>query len=243
MDLPDDDRAIDRFVAGMPVDRDELSRAVSARAVDATIVVEALLRGLAHESADVRARTTKRVAELVELPPRLEARLRQLALTDAIRRVREGAVAALGAHEIDVVEDSVAVKVRRAPRFAALRLVPRTMRGAVHGTQPVEVVLVFRARDREQAPGLRGKLVREGEELRIELERLPEAYVGQLLAVFARIGESADETQIAVAHSPVSPAGEASLPVAPGLGTVEQIAALLDTAIDVAVVEPDDDDG
>ncbi|HEX4345447.1 MAG TPA: hypothetical protein VHZ31_07795 [Solirubrobacteraceae bacterium] len=241
MDSPDEDRAIDRFVAGMPVDLDELSRAVSARAVDATIVVEALLRGLAHESADVRARTTKRAGELVELPPRLEARLRQLALADAIRRVREGAVAALGAHDID--HDSAAVKVRRVPRFAALRLVPRTMPGAVQGTELVEVVLQFRARDREQAPGLRGKLVREGGELRIELERLPEAYVGQRLAVFARIGDSKDETQVAVANEPVSPTGDASLPVAPGLGSVEQITALLDTAFDVAVVEPGGDDG
>lgn len=241
MESPDDDRAIDRYVAGMPVDANELSRAVTGRAIDATIVVEALLRGLAHESADVRARTTKRVAELVELPPRLEARLRQVALADAIDRVREGAAAALQAHGEDAVDDTGAVTVRRASRFASLRLVPRAMRGAVRDTQAVVVVLRFRGRDQEDAPGLRASLLQEGEQLRIALERLPEAYAGQRLAVFVRSGEAQDETQIAVADEPVSPTGEASLPVAPGLGTAEQIAALLATGFDVAVVEPDDD--
>ncbi len=132
MDSTDGDRAIDRFVAGLPVDGDELSLAVSARAVDAKIVVDALLCGLENDSPVARLHAAKRVARMIELAPRLEVRLRQLAATDGDRRVRARASAVLRAHARPVPgeEGDVTQASARLRSLPSLWLRPAITRGS-----------------------------------------------------------------------------------------------------------------
>lgn len=250
MDSTDRDRAVDRFVAGLDVDDEELATAVAARAVDATIVIEALLLGLQDDSPVVRIRSAKRVGRLIELPSRLEARLRQLAVSDADRRVRDGADAALHAHgkSLDGSRDPAQVATRRGSRvpaevaagrvsasrlgFPLLWFKPRITRGrpAVRGPQERRVILTFFARDRAEIPAMRVQLIAEGGALHLELIRVPEAYVGCRLAVVAHDAATGSTREMAVATEPVDDAGFASMPITPGIGTDEAIARALSTS-------------
>src|SRR3954463_13197420 len=97
----DDDRAIDRFVAGAPVDADALAMAITAKATDRAVVVEALLKNLASDEAIVRVRAAERVARMPDVAPAVAARLRELAVNDAHPGAREACAAALRAHRED----------------------------------------------------------------------------------------------------------------------------------------------
>ena len=64
MSSQDDIRAIDRFVAGLPVDHEELATALAARAIDRAIVVDAMLFALESDEDAVRLRAAKRSARM-----------------------------------------------------------------------------------------------------------------------------------------------------------------------------------
>jgi len=230
MGSADRDPAIDRFVASLPVDEDELATAVAAKAVDATIVVEALLRGLEDESPVIRARAARRVELMVEVPPRLEARLRLLADADADRRTREAAAAALRAHRPRVADEPHPDAPRRPlPRLWLARVTTRGVgpaRGAEAPAKP-RVLLSFVSRDREEAPGVRGRIVEEGDELRLDLSGLPKTLVGHRLQAMAYVTGSSTASVLAIAETPVSETGAVSMPVDPDV--YERVARRLAT--------------
>jgi hypothetical protein len=219
MDRADRDHALDRFVAGLPVDEEELSTAVAASAVDAAIVVDALLRGLEDESPVIRARAAHRVERMIDIAPRLEARLRQLAADDDDVRTRERAAAALRAHALAVPGEAGAAPDapgrRPLPRLW-LKLVTTRGVGPVRGTKPGElrVLFSFLALDRTETPAARGRIIEQDDELRMDLVGLPESFVGHRLQVFAYVSGSSLATMFGIAETPVSESGSVSMPIA-----------------------------
>lgn len=241
MDSADRDRALHRFVAGLPVDEDALADAVAARAVKATIVVNAMLLGLEDDAPVVRMRAARRVAELVELPPRLAARLRQLGATDADLRVREAAEAALRAHEPEREPKPEPTRTIARLGFASLWFVPLARRGSVRGTirgtpATPQVVLEFRARDRADGPSVHGVLIAQDTQLRLELKRLPEPFHGRRVAVFVPDEQSEQGTQIGVASNPVDETGFVSIDLVAENQTAEDIAELLTGEFEIVPV-------
>jgi hypothetical protein len=245
MDSADRDRALDRFVAGLPVGEAELAEAVAARAVDATIVVNALLRGLNDEAAIVRLRSSRRVAKMAELPPRLAVELRRLAAADTDRRVRAAAETALVAHEAadepehDLTYISRLVEAARRLGLGSLWVTPRRVRGqlAIQGSGARRIILTFYALDRAEAPATRVQLIAQDGAMRLELARVPQAFVGSRLAVIAHAGETQAATAVAVSTEPVDDAGFVTIAIPPALGTPEQIAQSLATELEIVVVD------
>lgn len=239
MDWPDRDRALDRFVAGMPVDEDDLADAVAARTVDVALIVDALLLGLDDDAAEIRLRAAERIARLVALPPRLQARLHRLAATDTNRHVRAAAEATLLAHEpqVDPKPPGRAEALRAA--LASIWLVPRATRGAsVWGTSgAAHVVREFRAQDRAEGPSVHGALIEQDLRLRLELKRLPEQFRGRRLAL--RVPGDADgpERELGTAAMLTDETGFVSIDIVAGDRTVEDIAELLSSAFEIVIVE------
>lgn len=244
MDSTDRERALDRFVVGLPVDEGDLVDAVAARAVDAALVVDALLIGLGDSGSAVRMRTAMRIEMLSVLPSRLEARLRQLAASDPSRGVRDAAEAALLAHQdslegVDLTYISRLVEAARRLGLGSLWVRPRRVRGqvAIEGPPSRRIVLTFYARDRAEAPATRVQLIAEDGAMRLELTGVPPAFVGSRLAVIAHDGETQAATAMAVSTQPVDDAGYVTIAIPPALGTEEQIARALATELELVVVD------
>jgi hypothetical protein len=132
-----DDRILQRFVAGLPVDGDALARAVAMRATERSIVVDALLRSLQDDEPAVRLRIAERAAELTDLAPEVAAALIRQAAVDEDERVRAACADALHAHGLaapgDPGEAEAAAVARRGLRFPALRLFALTARSGDGG--------------------------------------------------------------------------------------------------------------
>lgn len=94
----DDERALQRYVAGLDVDEDDLVPAVTARAVDRSIVADALIDALSAPESTVRLRAAERAARMAEPVPRVVAALTLAASTDVDLRVRAAAEHALRTH-------------------------------------------------------------------------------------------------------------------------------------------------
>ncbi|MBJ7330452.1 MAG: hypothetical protein JHC95_11190 [Solirubrobacteraceae bacterium] len=120
MSADDADRALQREVAGIPVQADVLASAITRRAFDRTVVVEALLMGLDDPDALTRAEVAHRAARLVDLDPRVSARLTVMTGQDDDARVREAAADTLRAHGLPVPGEAAADT--GAPRAAPSRL-------------------------------------------------------------------------------------------------------------------------
>src|SRR5690349_12283817 len=138
MSADDDRRALQRFVAGVDVEADALATAITAQALDHVIVDEALLHGLSSADAVVRRRTARRITRMVDVGDAVAERLAILAGTDPDEPTREGATAALRAHD-RLPEADVRPERRRLRRLAALSFVPAQLRstGGV-GFKPAE---------------------------------------------------------------------------------------------------------
>lgn len=128
----EDDRILQRFVAGLPVAEDELARAVAMRATERSIVVDALLRGLEDDEPAARLRIAERAGELTALAPEIAAALVRQAAIDDDARVRAACADALHAHGLAAPGDpaETAMATRRGLRFPALRLFAVTARSA-----------------------------------------------------------------------------------------------------------------
>lgn len=245
MDSADRDRALDRFVAGMRVDEDDLADAVAARAVDVALIVDALLLGLNNDAAEIRLRAAKRIARLVALPPRLEERLHDLAAKDPNRHVRAAAEAALLAHEDSVEREfdpthiGRPVELARRLGFASLWVRPRRVRGQapIQGPQSRRIVATFFPRDPTAAPAMRVQLIAEDGAMRLELTRVPDAYIGLRLAVVAHDVTTKTAADVAVATGLVDDVGWVSIAIPPSFGTEEEIARALATQLEFVVVD------
>lgn len=217
MTSDEDRRAIDRFIAGAPVRSDALANAIAAKAVDRSIVVEALLEGLHDAEPVVRRRTALRIGRMPEADARLAARLTVLAGSDDDAACREASAAALRAHGLAVPGE--AAQPARAPRrFARPSLLLRAwaVRSAAGG-------LEVAARYVEDAPNLDAHLLEASRgEARLELQGLPADFAGTRPVLRARV---------APAPRPLTPVGRAAIPVSAD-GRVTISIPLDDTSFD-----------
>ena len=231
MSRDEERRALERFVAGLPVDADALATAITTKAVDRAIVVEALLNGLAHPEPAVRRRAARRIASMRDLDERVAARLAVLVETDEDERSREAIAAALRKHRLEVPGEAAAKPPARAP-LALLRLKPSRTRSS--RAQP-GIALV--AAPRKDAPEFLARVHDEGEgRLRFELTDLPEPFEGTRPVLRARTEPGAGE---------LTPIARASTPVTDGAVTIiarlERPPADVDTWLDHGVDVVGDD--
>lgn len=172
MSSEEDRRALERFVAGLPVEADALAHGITARAVERSIVVEAVVNGLSDADPVARRRLAQRTARMPELDPRIASRLAVLAGVDDDEQVREASAEALRVHGLELPSEPAAGTAgARLPRDLVLRLRVSFVRS--------EAPPVVRAEDPDEAPGLLGRLHLEATgAARLELTRLPPAFVG-----------------------------------------------------------------
>lgn len=240
MDSPADrDRVFERYVAGLDVSEDELARASVGRALDTTVVVAALLRGLNDESAGVRTRAAERAAEMHDLAPALHERLETLALTDRSRRARAGAAAALRAHGLPVPGD----RAEQPPTAGiveriAMLLGPATCRPARVVRGPAQRYdLTFEARDRSEAPDLRGQLIGLRDSARIDLAGLPEGFVTHRVVLLMRADPAAESMPVAESVEPVGADRAVSIPVPLAGRDPKEILALLERDLELIAID------
>jgi hypothetical protein len=218
MSSDDGRRVLDRFVAGLPVGADELAEAITAVALERSVVVQAIVRGLTDASPLVRLRMARRVGEMAEVDAVIVAQLRVAVVQDDDVRVRETCAAAMRAHAVAVPGEPPPGEPRgergtRARAGLALRLM---LAGQTRGDE-ARVRIVPRWRD--DAEGLSGRCYLAGPGApRIELESLPTAWVGSLPGLRADRPD-AGPAVLGTAASPVGADGRVSIPLQPPAGS------------------------
>jgi hypothetical protein len=236
MSTEDDRRALEAYVAGVPVDPAVLARAVTARAIDRTIVVEALLRGLHRDEPLLRRRMATRIARMPHLDERVAARLKVLAGLDDDLEVREAAAEALRRHRVPVPGDPVPREraPARRPFLVALGLRALVVRSAV---APITV----QARYSEDAPDLTGRVMDDGHGgAVVQLAGLPEAFTGTRPVLRARRDPLPHPlAEIARASNPVSPDGRLTVAVPASVATFDELTGWMAAGTDLVV--PDED--
>jgi hypothetical protein len=242
MTSDDDKRALDRFVAGLDVGEDALASAVTARAVDRTIVIEALLKALASPQADIRRRAAQRVARMADVAPRVQAELTLIAATDPDERVSEACAAALRAHVL-LEQDAASAAPRSdhepaspplVERFlASLMLRPMIMRSA---RQPLVLLL---PRNRAELPEMRGTLMDADDgAVLVVLSALPPQFAATHPTLRVRRDADSDAfTAIATATEPVSADGAATIRIGPEVGPADEVRRWFGREIELVVTD------
>ena len=241
MTADDETRALERYVAGLDVDEQALAAAVTGRAVDRTIVVEALLTALASPHTGVRRRAAQRVARMADIAPRVAAELTVIAATDPDEGARDACVAALQAHTLPVpgaTQPAGAARSGREPAapslgerlLASLVLRPMIMRSAQAAVHLV-------AHDRADLAGMYGTLKEDDDgTLIVELRGLPPEFAGTRPTVrVRRDANAAAFTAIATAAEPVSADGQVTVRIGPDAGPVGDVRRCFDRAIELVV--------
>lgn len=220
MSTNDDRRAIERFVAGLPVDASDLATAITARAVDRTIVIQALLNGLSSPEPVVRLRAAERVAEMPDVAPPVAARLALIAATDEDRRAREASAAALRAHGL-AVPDEADPPPKRWSFGLPLHL-------AVSFARDPEAEIEITA-ESLAARDLHGLLRRDAAgAVWLDLAQLPEELIATRPTLRVRKdGPEARLVPLARAETPVSAGGDVTIRVPPAVGTFDAVAGWL----------------
>jgi hypothetical protein len=233
MSSDDERHALDRFVAGLPVDGDALARAVTARAAERTIVIDALLKALIAPEPVVRHRVARRAARMAELDPRLRDALTVAAAQDADDLVRAACAETLRGHGLPVPGE-VAVAPRR-PWLARLELkVLVPARGTSAPASAVKIMLAYK----KDAPGFAATLREDGPGgLRAELHGLPPAFAGTRPALRAATEKGLPLTVIAEAVEPVSDAGDVAISIPAAAGSFDDVARLLRNQADLVVID------
>jgi hypothetical protein len=235
----DDKRALERFVAGLDVDDDALATAITARAVDRTIVVEALLTALTSPHAAVRRRAAERIARMRDVAPRLAAELTLLAATDPDERAREAGAVALQAHGLLVPDATPPQRgsPERAPSFGERLLAFMWLRPmTVRSTQPGLVLL---PRIRANAPSMRATLtVDDDGRSMLALSGLPAMFAATRPTVLVRRDPDADAyTEIGTALEPVSADGSATIRIEPEVGPADEVRRWLERDVQLVVID------
>jgi hypothetical protein len=204
MSTDDDRRALDRFVAGLDVDPEELAVALTSRAVDRAMANQVLLRNLADPDPIVRARMAERIVQMSDLDPRVAAELRLLVERDEDAEVRSACKDALHAHDQLELSGGSPPRTPTRPWLHVLRL------AAVRSRAPQELIELEPAREHE-APELEAEIYVDAGAVRVELSHLPGEFAGTrpILRVAAEAG--APVATLATAQAPVSAAGDVTL--------------------------------
>ena len=230
MSTEDDRAAIERFVAGAPVEADALAAAITAKAVDRTVVVEALLKGLGDPDPVIRLRTAFRIARMPEVDLRVTATLTLTAASDADAGCRDAASAALRRHELPVpgerAEDA-GTSARARPRLLLRAWAVRSAAGGVD----------LAARYREHAPNLDAQLLEApGGHARVELRGLPPAFAGTRPLLRARVVPAPEPlTPVGRAAHPVSADGEVTIEIPLEGASLDELADWLTAGADLTV--------
>jgi hypothetical protein len=234
MSREDDRRATDRFVAGLPVEPDALTEAITARAVDRTVVIEALLSGLADGAAAVRRRTATRIGRMPDVDPEVAARLTVIAGTDGDADVQAEAVAALRTHGLPVPGDRApTAEQHRAPRRSFMSVLLLRASVARSGDFPVEI----QARYDPDAPEIEVTSVREAPaELRLDLTGLPPTLAGTEPVLRGRVVPApAPLTALGTATGPVSDDGRVTIRVPLEVTSIAEVTSRLLREADLAL--------
>jgi HEAT repeat protein len=209
-------RAIDRLIAGLEVDTDDLATAIASRAMERSAVVDAVVRALDSGEPTVRLRAVERIGRMPDLAPRLEAALRRVALDDEDARVRAAGALALRRHAAEHPGGSggAADAPRRVLAAIALHLLT---------TRSGTTAVVLRAKYSEDAPNLVAELVAEGEDpVRLSVRGLPEPLIGTRPELHVLTNRDARElTAVGAASMPVSTTGEVTIEIVGGVSLDE----------------------
>ena len=221
MSPTDDDRVLQRYVAGLPVDEAALAAAVTGRAVEATIVTEAMLAALESPESTVRLRAAERAARMAVLAPRISRALARAVTGDVDLRVRAAAADALRGHALDVPGEVAQPEPvpRSSPAWTGLRLLFRRvqMRGATTMLVPL---------DRDDAPA-RGLAVLGQDGLwGIALSGLPAAFAGARVTL-RMLDDAGQVTVQATAAERVSEDGVVMIVIPRAAGTPGEIERLM----------------
>lgn len=224
MSTEDDRRAIERFVAGAPVDAATLATAITARAVDREIVVEALLKGLASPEAVVRRRAAERAARLPDLAPRVAARLEVLAVHDEDGRTREASAIALRTHAGD--DPAAREPEPQRPRFV-LGLKVATLRSTgLQGIVPSPLT---------SAPDLRVTIREEDGDIWLDLTGLPAAFAGTRPILRVARDPGSGPREVAQAEAPVSPDGTGRIRIPRETASLDELLAWMSNRAQLVV--------
>jgi hypothetical protein len=206
MSEDDDRRALERYVAGLPVDPDALAHAVAARAVERAIVVEALEKGLAAPDPATRLSIALRLRGMHELDPALAARLAVMTDQDDDERVRSAATETLREHGIAMPAGQTSTPPQVPIPILRFVLGLRLLR-----VMDDDAPIAFEALFGDDAPDLAGELLADGpDRSRIELRGLPPAFIGTRPVLrAARDGDMLEP--VAAADAPVAPDGSVIL--------------------------------
>lgn len=229
MSSEDDERTIERFIAGVRVDETDLAAAAAGRAVDRTIVVEALVRGLVHPEAAIRLLTAQRLARMANIGEVLVGRLTYAAGSDPDLRVRAAADAALRVHRVTGDEPA-----RHGARHAgSIRVALGFRPAAFRGTR---AAVRLHADDRIEAPDAWARIVAEGDLVRVVLTGLPAGFATTRPAI--RItGEDGKRIDVATAAQPVTADGSLTIHVAAAAGTRDALARVLATGFELVILD------
>jgi hypothetical protein len=232
MSEDEDRRAIDRLVAGLPVEPDALATAITGKAVDRTVVVEALLKGLDDPEAVVRRRTARRVGRMADVAPRLAARLTVLAGSDEDDRSREASAAALRAHGLPVPGEPERDGPKSASAFPVA--VGLLLRASV--SRSVRHRFALAPLYTTDAPQLEVKVHEEHGELRLELSGLPPAFVATRPVLRARVAPAPEPLKpIGHAVGPVSAEGRVTIRVPLEGASLDDLTDWLTSGADLVV--------
>jgi hypothetical protein len=234
MSSEEDRKALQRFVAGAPVEADALAQAITARAVDRAVVVEALMKGLDAPEAATRRRVAQRIARMSGLDERVGARLGVLAGTDDDERVRAAASATLQAHGLPVPgQPGTGAK---PPRTSPARLAFLALRvGISRGDGSVALT----AAD-QPVSGFTAELAGDGQGgASLRLRGLPCAFVGHRPVLRAALERNGPRFPVAAADAPVSDAGEVTIAIPATVLPYANLVSRLSAGADLEVAEAD----
>lgn len=228
----DDRRALERAVAGVPVSADDLADALTQRAFDRTVVVEALLLGLDDPDPATRWEIARRTARLVDLDPLVGARLAVMTDQDVDERVREAAADGLRAHGLTVPgEDSgpQAAPARGRTLGAVLRL--RLAGDRAEGGLELVSELA-------ESEGLSGVLSADGAGGAVlALDGLPDALIGRVLLLRVASEANGPRFPIATAAQPVTEDGGVVFRVPADVVPFYELIERMADGVDLAVPE------
>ena len=225
MSSGDDERTIERFIAGVRVDEADLAAAAARRAIDRTIVVEALVRALEHPEAAVRLLTAQRLARMTNVGDELVGRLTHAAGSDPDLRVRAAADAALRVHRVA----PVGPERRVSRRVRSLAFQPAFLRGT-------RAVVRLHAADRSDAPDAWARIVAEDDLVRVVLTGLPPDFAS-LRPTILIAGDDGQDIDVATAAQPVADDGSVTIDVAPAPRTRDELAEVLATGFELVIAQ------
>ncbi len=223
-------RALEREVAGLPVEADALADALMQRAFDRTVVVEALLLGLNDPDPATRRAIARRAARLEGLDPRVQARLTVLTDQDDDRHVREAAAATLRAHDAPVPGEDVS-RASREPRGRLAHL--RLKVGTARSSAGVAIIA-----EQDSTPGFEGVISADGAGGAVVVLRgVPSVFAGHRPALRAAEEPNGARSVVAVTQSPVSASGHALIPVPAELVPYKELLVRLDYGVDLELLD------